>query len=116
LFCFSPFELVILASAEKFRSGNQSIQLTAISDSLLSLSLTSPSITHKTGLLRQAVFESITIDFLHRTRFCRNARGPRPAQVVQAFSRRDRKAPALQFGHFPKAWMWVESGLRPNEP
>jgi hypothetical protein len=63
LFCFSPFELVILASAEKFQSGNQSIKLTAISDSLLSPSLTSLPITHKTGLLRQAVFESITIDF-----------------------------------------------------
>jgi len=23
---------------------------------------------------------------------------------------------ALQFGHFPKAWMWIESGFRPNGP
>jgi hypothetical protein len=69
LFSFSHFELVlgkrvIGPSAEKFRSENQSIKLTETSGSLPSLSLTSPSITHKTGPLRQAVFKVITIDFL----------------------------------------------------
>ena len=73
LYSFIPFELVIGkrvigASAEKFRSEDQSIKLTEASNSLPSLSLTSPSITHKTGPLRQAVFKLITIHFSNRRR------------------------------------------------
>ena len=90
LYSFIPFELVIGkrvigASAEKFRSEDQSIKLTETSNGRPSPSLTSPPITHKTGPLRQAVFKSYYDRFVRPDAFTAGMRaGPHPVLVAHA--------------------------------